>query len=284
VAEQAGGPLGAGPVTGLQVVDLNSGTERTMPSPDGRPFPGTLTAVADGAVLFTSAAGVTAYSAWTGAELWSAAGAVPEGSDPDAGLIYLTARGGELTGVNPVTGAALTSVPGSAATGSAGMYVVRGGVVLGLDSGAGGVAWGYSVAGDRVTWTVPGLPWPHYFSDLSGVGGSAAVSGETVVITACPHLAPSAPATPSPSTGASSSPAPSSSPGSSSHPRSSFHPGSASSPAPSRTAASSASRSPGGAATPSSTEAGSPSTSPSQTPSPAPVRLCADPELVALNV
>jgi putative pyrroloquinoline-quinone binding quinoprotein len=278
VAEQAGGPLGAGPVTGLQIVDLNSGTERTMPSPNGKPFPGTLTAVADGAVLFTSAAGVTAYSAWTGGELWSAAGVVPEGSDPDAGLIYLTAPNGELTGVNPVTGVAVTSVPGSAATGSAGMYVVRGGVALGLDSGAGGVAWGYNVTGGRVTWTVSGLPWPHYFSDLSGVGGSAAASGDIVVITACPQLAPSAPATPSPSTSASSSSAPTSSPGSTAHP------GSSSSPAPSRTGASSAARSPGGSATPSAAGAGAPSASPSQTPSPAPVQFCADPELVALNV
>ncbi|HEX6451988.1 MAG TPA: PQQ-binding-like beta-propeller repeat protein [Trebonia sp.] len=290
VAEQAGGSLGAGPVTGLQVVDLNSGTERTMPSPNGHPFPGTLTAVADGSVLFTSAAGVTAYSAWTGGQLWSVAGVVPEGSDPDAGLIYLTAPNGELTGVNPVTGAAVTSVPGSAATGSAGMYVVRGGVALGLDSGAGGVAWGYSVAGDRVTWTVSSLPWPHYFSDLSGVGGSAAASGDTVLITACPQLAPSAPATPSPSTSASSpSASPSSSlsgspSGSASRPGSSSRPESTSSPSPSGTSASSASQSPGGAATSPSAGTGSPSASPSQTPSPAPVQLCADPELVALNV
>lgn len=278
LAEQAGGPLGAGPVTGLQIVDLNSGTERIMPSPDGSPFPGTLTAVAGGAVLFTSAAGVTAYSAWTGGELWSAARVVPEGSDPDTGLIYLTAPNGELTGVNPVTGVAVTSVPGSAATGSAGMYVVRGGVALGLDSGAGGVAWGYSVTVDRVTWTVPGLPWPHYFSDLSGVGGSAAVSGDTVVVTACPQLAPSAPAAPSPPAGASSPSVSASPPGTTSHP------GSSSSRAPSRAGASSAARSPGGSATPSSAGAGTPSASPSPAPSSAPVQLCADPELVALNV
>lgn len=185
----------AGGVTGLQVIDLNSGTERIMASPDHRPFPGPLTAAADGAVLFTSASGVTAYSGWTGSELWSAPGAVPEGSDPVAGIIYLTARDGSLTGVQPVTGKAVTSVPGSAATGSAGMYMVRGGVALGLDSGPAGEAWGYSVTGGRVTWTVPGLPWPHYFSDLSGIGGSAVMASgiaagnaaaDTVLITACP--------------------------------------------------------------------------------------------------
>lgn len=194
----------AGAVTGLQVIGLNSGTERIMASPGRRPFPGTLTAAADGAVLFASAWGVTAYSAWTGGELWSAAGAVPEGSDPAAGLIYLTARDGSLTGVEPGTGEAVTSVRGSAATGSAGMYVVRGGVVLGLDTGSGGEAWGYSIAAGRVTWTVPDLPWPHYFSDLSGIGGSAAMSsgrgvspgaaGDTVLITACASPRGSGPA------------------------------------------------------------------------------------------
>ena len=40
-----------------------------------------------------------------------------------------------------------------------------------------------------MTWTAPGLPWPHFFSDLSGLGGSAAVAGDTAVVTACPHLA-----------------------------------------------------------------------------------------------
>ena len=45
----------------------------------------------------------------------------------------------------------------------------------------------------RVTWTSPALPWPHFFSDLSGLGGSAAVSGDSdVVVAACPHLAASA--------------------------------------------------------------------------------------------
>lgn len=176
----------SGAVTGLQVLDLNSGTERIIASPPRHPFPGTLAAAADGTVLFTSASGVTAYSGWTGGRLWAAAGAVPEGSDPEAGLIYLTARDGSLTGVAPVTGKAVTSVPGSAATGSAGMYVVRGGVVLGLDTGPGGEAWGFGVAERRVTWTVPDLPWPHYFSDLSGIGGSAAMSSAAVLVTACP--------------------------------------------------------------------------------------------------
>jgi hypothetical protein len=52
------------------------------------------------------------------------------------------------------------------------------------------------MARGMVTWTSPALPWPHFFSDLSGLGGSAPISGDpgsgdTVVVTACPHLAAS---------------------------------------------------------------------------------------------
>jgi hypothetical protein len=120
------------------------------------------------------------------------AAAVPEGADPVSDLVYLTSAGSTLTGVDPLTGVVKNSVSGSTSGGSAGMYVVRGGIALGLDSGANGAAWGYNVAAGRVTWTSPALPWPHYFSDLSGLGGSADVSGDVVVVTACPQLATSA--------------------------------------------------------------------------------------------
>jgi hypothetical protein len=189
VAEAAGGYLGSAPVTSLRVIDLSSGIERRLLSPPGHSFSGTLAIAADDAVLFTSAAGVTAYSGSTGGSLWSMPDAVPEGADPSAHLIYLTSAGGALVGVDPLTGAVKASVSGSTAGGSAGMYVVRGGVALGLDSGQGGEAWGFNVAVGRVTWTAPGLPWPHYFSDLSGLGGSAAASGNVVVVAVCPHLA-----------------------------------------------------------------------------------------------
>jgi hypothetical protein len=69
--------------------------------------------------------------------------------------------------------------------------VVRDGVALGLNSGANGAAWGYDMAKGGVAWTSPGLPWPHFFSDVSGLGGSAATTGDVVVVTACPHLAAS---------------------------------------------------------------------------------------------
>jgi hypothetical protein len=118
-------------------------------------------------------------------------GAVPEGADPTAGLVDLTSPAGALTGVDPLTGAVRAAVPAAAATGAADLYVVRDGVALGLTSGANGTAWGYNMAKGAVTRTSPALPWPHFFSDLSGLGGSAAASGDLMVVTACPHLAAS---------------------------------------------------------------------------------------------
>jgi PQQ-like domain len=197
VAESVGGYLASSPVTALKVINLQSGAERTLGSPLGQPFSGTLAMATDGAVLFASTAGVTAYSGSTGYALWTMAAAVPEGVDPLANLIYLTSAGSTLTGVDPVTGAVKATVSGSTAAGSASMYVVRDGVALGLDSGSNGTAWGYGVAAGRVTWTSPVLPWPHYFSDLSGLGGSADVAADVVVVTACAKLAAtSAPASP----------------------------------------------------------------------------------------
>jgi PQQ-like domain len=264
VAESVGGYLGSAPVTGLRVIDLNSGAERTLGSPLGHPFSGTMSVAADGVVLFTSAAGVTAYNVSTGGALWSMAGAVPEGADPGTGLIYLTSAGGALVGVDPQTGAMKASVTGSTAGGSAGIYVVRGGVALGLDSGPGGDAWGYNLGAGRVTWTTPGLPSPHYFADLSGLGGSAAQSTDMVVIAACGRLA----AAPAPTT---SPPATDAATGTASPDRTVRLKGSSETTSMKVTAA----------------PAVAPSPSPSVTsapPTPVPEHLCADPELVALDV
>jgi hypothetical protein len=270
---QSVGSLGAAPVTQLQVIDLSSGTERSLDSPVDNPFSGTLAGAIDGTVLFTSASGVTAYSGLTGDVMWTSAGTVPEGTDPVAGLVYLTTGSGALVGVDPVTGKVVSSVSGSATTGSAGMYVVRGGVALGLDTGANGDAWGYSVGADRVTWTAASLPWPHYYSDLSGVGGSASQTGDVAVITACPHLAaPSASTTPS-AAGSSASPSASSSSGAVRPPLKSSPP-----------VTSSLATSPSPAASPGASGSPSPSVTPSPTPTTAPVQVCADPELVALDV
>jgi PQQ-like domain len=194
VAVSDGGYLSSSPVTALQVMNLRSGAERPLSSPLGQPFSGTLAAAADGVAPLSSVGGVTAYSGLTGATLWSKAGSVPEGADPAKGLVYLASADTTLTGVDPQTGRVKTSVPSSAANGGAELYLVRDGVALGLDSGANGDAWAYDVAAGRVTWTSSSLPWPHYFSDLSGLGGSAAVSSDSdvVIIAACPQLASSA--------------------------------------------------------------------------------------------
>jgi putative pyrroloquinoline-quinone binding quinoprotein len=191
MAESSGGDLSSAPVTALRAIDLTTGTEQVLSSPLGHPFSGTLAAAAEGVVLFASPTGVTAYSGSTGGALWTMRGAVPEGTDPEAGLVDLTSPTGALTGVDPLTGLVSAAVPAAAATGAAGLYVVRDGVALGLVSGANGAAWGYNMAKGAVTWTSPALPWPHFFSDVSGLGGSAAASGDVVVVTACPHPAAS---------------------------------------------------------------------------------------------
>jgi PQQ-like domain len=266
IAESAQGYLGSAPVTGLRVIDLDSGTERSLLSPPGHSFSGTMSIAADGAVLFTSATGVTAYSGSTGGALWSMTGALPEGADPSANLVYLTSAGGALIGVDPLTGAVKASVTGSTADGVAGMYVVRGGVALGLDSGQGGDAWGYDLAAGRVTWTAPGLPWPHYFADLSGLGGSAGQSADPtdiVVIAVCAHLSSAVPGASPTATVSAPSTATVTPPG-----------------ATLRGASFTTSRQPAGpAATPSPTPVATSPASPA-----VPAHLCADPELVALNV
>jgi outer membrane protein assembly factor BamB len=189
MAESPGGYLSSSPLTALRVMDLNTGTERMLSSPLGHPFSGTLAVAAEGAVLFASPGGVSAYSGSTGGRLWTRARAVPEGTDPAAGLVYLSSPDGALTGVDPRTDTVLAAAP--AAVAATGLYVVRDGVALGLSDGANGGASGYSLATGRTAWPSLALPWPHFFSDLSGLGGSAAFSGDTVVVTACPHLAAS---------------------------------------------------------------------------------------------
>jgi hypothetical protein len=191
VAEASGRGGSSSPVTALKVINMETGTERILSSPLDQPFSGTLAMAANGSVLFASPAKVTAYSGSTGAERWHMDGAVPEGTDPATREIDLTAANGTLVGVDPVKGNVRASLPAATATGAAAVYVVRDGVALGLNSGASGMAWGYDMAKGKVTWTSPPLPWPHFFSDVSGLGGSAAASGDLVVVTACLHLAAS---------------------------------------------------------------------------------------------
>jgi hypothetical protein len=175
-----------GSIRALRVINLGSGTQRTVLPGTGADFPGELSEVAEGDALFSGAAGVTAYDAVTGERLWFVPGAVPEGDDPFQHRLYLTA-GNSLEGVAPRTGTILARIPGSASGAAAGIYVVRDGIALGLDAGSGGTAWGYSLAAGRVTWSVGGLGYPHYFTDLSDLGGGVATDSRLVVIAACTH-------------------------------------------------------------------------------------------------
>jgi len=193
LAQSKGGALSSSPVTALGVINLSTGAERLLTSPLGSPFAGTLALAADGVVLFAAPTGVTAYSGYTGIPLWTMAGAVPEGTDPQTRQVYLTSASGALRGVDPLTGAVRSAVPAAAIPASGSVYVVRDGVAFGLYPGADGSAWGYSTTAGRVSWTSAALPWPHFFADVSGLGGSAATSGNTVIVAACPHLAASPP-------------------------------------------------------------------------------------------
>jgi PQQ-like domain len=188
VTVAAGGYLGSAPVTGLRRIDLRTGGERTI-RPPGASFDGTLTAAFDGVVVFSNTAGVSAYSESTGALRWHKKGVVAESEDPARPALYITAGSG-LTGLNPRTGVRIT---GASVPDSSGVYGVRNGVALGLDQGAGGDAWGYDIGARHVVWTTPSLPWPHYFVDLSGIGGSSGPSNNgTILLAACGRLGPAA--------------------------------------------------------------------------------------------
>ena len=210
-------------------------------------------------VLFSAATGVTAFDGAGGLQLWSLADAVPEGTDPAQGLFYLT-EGTTLVGVNPLTGHVRARASGSAVAGSAGMFAVRDGVALGLDQGPNGEAWGYDVRLQRVTWTAPGLPWPHYFVDIGGIGGSAEPDGATVIVGDCAKLAPA----PLPSPSGSPSP-----------------PGTGAAPAGSAAASAGSATPPAASSVASSAAPGGP---PGAPPSPAHSgQLCQRPELVAID-
>ncbi len=279
VTESAGGFVNSAPVTALRRIDLATGAELVVQPLEGLEFDGTLSIAFHGVVLFSSAARVTAYSGTTGARLWSINGAVPESTDHRPSRIYLT-EGSNLVGVDPLTGRVKATASGSAVNGSAGVYVVRGGVALGLDQGGNGDAWGYDLAVQRVTLAAAGLPWPHYFVDLSGVGGSADPASGLVIIAACKQLAPSPPTQPSASASSGSVPSTSAPPGSASSGSAAGQSASPSASPPATAGSSATAGSPG-----SSGSAGSiPSPSASPQASAGAGQGCLHPELVALNL
>lgn len=187
VAQAAGGSLGTGPVTEIRRISLRTGLEQII-YPSGSPYVGRLAAVVRGVVLFASTQGVSAYSGTTGQLLWHRADVVPETVDVVRGLFYLAIGGtSTLTGVQAWSGHSVARVTGASGSATGGVYGVRDGVALGLDLGAFGEAWGYAVTKERVIWNTRTLPWPHFFVDLSGIGGSADPSDRTVLLSACPQ-------------------------------------------------------------------------------------------------
>jgi hypothetical protein len=187
MADSGGGPLGSKPATALLRISLSNGAEQVI-HPPASSFRGRLAAVLRGVVLFSGAQGSTGYDGLTGRYLWTLPGAVPQSIDVLQGLFYLTV-GNALDGVTAQAGRIATRITGADGPGTAGVYGVRNGVALGLDQGALGDAWGYDVASQRVIWNTRTLPWPHYFVDLSGIGGSTSPGGDLVILAACQQRA-----------------------------------------------------------------------------------------------
>ncbi len=173
-------------MTALRRIDLRTGAQRLV-RPHGQAFAGALSLAFDGVVLFSGASVVRAYSETTGRLLWHYSGALPDTVDAAARRLYLIS-GNALIEVDPGTGHTLAHLPGGAAASSSGLYAVREGDVLGIDHGALGNAWGYDVAAQQVLWTSRPLPWPHYFVDLSGIGGSAPPGQDAVLLAICAQV------------------------------------------------------------------------------------------------
>jgi hypothetical protein len=187
MAVAAGGYLGSAPVTALRKINLGTGAQHIVRS-HGPSFLGALSLAYQSVVVFSSARWTRGYSAATGRELWHYPSALPDTVDAVAGRLYLIS-GNTLIGVNPHTGSTLARV---GAASSSGLYGVREGTVLGIDHGALGKAWGYGIAAQQVIWTSRPLPWPHYFVDLSGIGGSAPPDQDAVLLAICGQVAPQA--------------------------------------------------------------------------------------------
>ncbi len=176
-------PDGSAGVLEVRRISLTSGAETVVRAGPHAVFPGALSAVADGVMLFTTPGGVAGYDGSTGRLLWPEK-ATLELTDPGTGVAYL-ASGTALEGVYVASGTVLSRAALSVASS---LYWVSGGVALGLDQDALGDAWGYSLTSRRVLWTSAGLPWPHFFVDLSGLGGSAMQGGKVVLLATCARV------------------------------------------------------------------------------------------------
>ena len=178
VTVSARGQVGTAPVTAVRQIDLRTGEERLIRPPGGT-FDGRLAAVVAGTLIFSGSSGLRMYRAADGRLTGQRRGAVVGGVDPVLGVLYADVRG-VLTGIDPVTG---HDEPGAGAAMPAGIYGVRAGVALGLDPGASGSAWGYSVAKRHVIWTAKSLAWPHFFAALAGLGDVDSGGGIALLVT-----------------------------------------------------------------------------------------------------
>jgi hypothetical protein len=196
VTRTSHGYLGSAPVTGLLRISLRTGAPKIL-RPGGPGFPaGTLSGAVVpsaslarhlvGVVLFAGAGGVWAFSGDNAQPLWHLAPAALELTDARTGTVYL-AMGGTLKAVNSATGTVLSVAAGSVLSS---LYSVNGGVALGLDEGSLGDAWGFSPVKKRVIWTSKALPWPHFFVDLSGLGGSDSAASNVVLLATCAQVGP----------------------------------------------------------------------------------------------
>ncbi len=195
VTRTSHGYLGSAPVTALLRISLRTGTPKILRPPGRSGFPaGTLGGAVvpparsgrslDGVVLFSGASGVWAFSGDDAGQRWHLAGATLEFADARTGTVYLAIRG-TLTAVSPATGTVLSVAADSVL---ASLFSVNGGVALGLDEGALGDAWGYSPVKKKVVWTSKALPWPHFFVDLSGLGGSDSPASNVVLLATCAQV------------------------------------------------------------------------------------------------
>jgi len=179
MAVTTGGYLVSRPVTAIRRIDMATGAEHVIRLRD--PFAGTLAGVVDGVVLLTGGSELRGYGTGNGDLLWRRAAAALELVDPSRGTAYI-AEGNSLSALDLHRGTILGR-PAQAV--AAGLYTVRQGIALGLDQGALGVAWGYDMATRRVVWTSVALPWPHFFVDTSGLGGSAGQDSSVTLLATC---------------------------------------------------------------------------------------------------
>jgi len=202
----SGRSAGSSGSTTVRRIDLRTGTEQTMRTSTGtvpgcavvagaaagsqsnaaETAPGSLSDAAGNVVLFSGANGVRAYDGASGKLKWCRPSADVELADGGAGgsVAYL-ASGSRLLGVNIATNAVVSSAPISVA---ASLYSVTNGVALGLDENGLGEAWGYNLKTRRIVWTSASLPWPHYFVDLSGLGGSTSPGSTIALLATCAEV------------------------------------------------------------------------------------------------